>query len=92
MLKQIHKFIKEKPLQTFLIIVVIILITYYFYDEYFKKEHLHNGTSIMSHVVSYSSLCIICMIIPYIILYYMVKYASKNAIREMSSQSNQSKS
>ena len=85
MFAQIHKFMKEKPLQSFLIIVVLILLTYYVYTRFFRKEHydmkdmkdIGYGASI-----SYSSLCIICMIIPYLILYYIIKIANKNAIIE----------
>ena len=75
---------KDKPVQSFLIIVVLILLTYYVYTRFFRKEHYDMKDMGYGAIISYSSLCIVCMIIPYLILYYIVKYASKNAIKETS--------
>jgi hypothetical protein len=91
-INKLHQYMKKNQLQSFLIIVVLILIIYYAY-KYYKKEYFGEeiGTGA---IISYSSLCIVFMIIPYLILYYIVKYASKNAIKETSqlSQLSQSKS
>ena len=84
MFAQIHQYMKDKPLQSFLIIVVLILLTYYVYTRFFRKEHMDMAEKGAGAISSVISLCIIITIIPWLILYYIVKYASKNAIRETS--------
>ena len=84
MFAQIHQYMKDKPVQSFLIIVVLILFVYYVYARFFRKEHMDMTGKGVGAISSYSSLLLLCLIIPYIILYYIVKYASKNAIRETS--------
>ena len=89
MLQHIHQYMKEKPVQSFLIIVVLVLIGYYIYINFFRKENFDlSGTPFtemgFSAISSYSSSLILCLIIPYIILYYIIKVANKNAIIETS--------
>jgi len=88
-LSLIHKYMKDKPVQSFLIIVISILLVYFIYTKFFKKEYLEMETSNTKNISgfelsSYSSLLILCLIIPYIILYYIIKIANKNAIIETS--------
>ena len=91
-INKMHQILKKNKIQTFLIIIVLILLVYYVYNKYFKKEHFKMGADMgAGAIVSYSSLCIVCMIIPYLVLYYIIKIANKNAIKE-SNQSSQSKS
>jgi len=97
MCEKILKFMKEKPAITFLVIVVSILIVYYIYDTYYRTEHLDasgnfydsTGGAILTSVLS----LVICFI-QILILYYIIKYANKNAIIETSqmSQKSQNKS
>jgi len=84
MITQIHKYMKDKPVQSFLIIVVLILLAYYVYTRFIRKEHMDMGKMGFAAVSSYSLLLILCLIIPYLILYYIIKIANKNAIRETS--------
>ena len=84
MLQQIHQYMKEKPVQSFLIIIVLVLIGYYIYINFFRKEHMDMAGKGAGAISIYSSLLLLCLIIPYIILYYIVKFASKNAIIETS--------
>jgi len=84
MFAQIHQYMKDKPVQSFLIIVVLILLAYYVYTRFFRKEHMDMNGKGVAAISSYSLLLLLCLIIPYLILYYIVKYASKNAIRETS--------
>jgi len=81
---QIHQYMKHKPVQSFLIIVVLILLGYYVYTKFFKKEHMDMAGKGAAAISSYSLMLLLCLIIPYLILYYIVKYASKNAIKETS--------
>ena len=87
---QLHQFMKDKPVQSFLIIIVLILLIYYIYIKFFRKEHYNINNMGLSGTIFGISLCILCLFIPYIILYYIIKIANKNAIKETSQ--NQSKS
>ena len=90
MITQIHQYMKDKPVQSFLIIVVLILLAYYIYTRFFRKEHLDMsktpfagmGSSAVSSLISL--ILVFWIILPYIILYYIIKVANKNAIRETS--------
>jgi len=90
-INKVHQFMKKNQIQSFLIIVVLVLIGYYTYTNFFRKEHYDMKDVGVGVIIGYSSLCIICTIIPWIILYFIVKYASKNAIRE-TSRTSQNKS
>ena len=75
---------KDKPVQSFLIIVVLVLIGYYIFTKFFKKEQFDMAGKGGAAISSYISLLILCLIIPYVILYYIIKVANKNAIIETS--------
>ena len=89
-INKLHQYIKKNQLQSFLIIIVLILIVYFAY-KYFKKEYFGAETGTGTFISYSSSLCIVYMIISYIVLYYLIKIANKNAIKE-TSQLSQSKS
>jgi uncharacterized membrane protein len=93
MCEKILKFMKEKPAVTFLVIVISILIVYYIYQTYYTTEHL-NASGIFAGGISgsllISVLSLIICFIQIIILYYIIKYANKNAIIETSQKSQKS--
>lgn len=83
-LQNIYKYMKDKPVQSFLIIVVLVLLGYYVYTKFFRKEHMEMKDMGIAQFSSALTLCLVCLLIPYLILYYIIKIANKNAIIETS--------
>jgi hypothetical protein len=86
---QIHQYMKKKPLKSFLIIVVSLLLGYYIYTKFFKNEHMEKteGSWGVMWWISYSSFVLIFgLIIPFIVMYFIVKSATRNVFKEFNLQ------
>lgn len=87
---QIHQYMKKKPVHSFLIIVVSLLLGYYIYAKFFKNEYMQNTeeqTGVMGWVLYSSFIFIFGFIIPFIAIYFIVKSATRNVLKEFNFQS-----
>ena len=92
MFEKLHNFMKEKPVISFLIIIVLILIIYYIYQEYIKNENfeISGMTNGAGGSISVSLILVLISTIQILILYYIIKIANKNAIKETTQSQNKS--
>lgn len=91
---QIHQYMKKKPVHSFLIIVVSLLLGYYIYTKFFRNEHMENTEEewgVMGWVLYSSFVLVFGFIIPFIVMYFIVKSATRNVLKEFNFQ-NQSQS